>query len=63
MCGAFRSRGPVCRSADQVQICRSCSEARSQRLVFPIQICSIVAPIQVIDFSHSLGTGYDNHNM
>jgi hypothetical protein len=25
-------------------------------LVFPIQICSINAPIQVVDFSHPLGT-------
>jgi len=27
--------------------------AQSLTLVFPIQICSIVAPIQVIGFSHS----------
>ena len=26
-------------------------------LVFPIQICSIVLPIQVVVFSHPLGTG------
>jgi hypothetical protein len=30
--------------------------ARSDQLVFPIRICSIVAPIQVIVFSHPLGT-------
>jgi hypothetical protein len=27
--------------------------ARRRSLVFPIQICSIVAPIQVVGFSHS----------
>ena len=31
--------------------------ARSDQLVFPMQIRSIILPIQVVDFSHSLGTG------
>ena len=50
----YRSRWPVWWSADQVQICPSSCYAHDSKLVFLIQICSIILTIRVVAFSHPL---------